>query len=497
MANIKILAGQAAIYGVSTILGRLLNYLLVPLHTYMFENPAQYGIVTVLYAWTSLFMVLLTYGMETAFFRYSQIDKYKERTFSTLVISLFTTSLLFILLGTGFSQNIAGWLQSSAHSEYVIRSEYVIWLSIIIAIDAFSSIFFASLRQRMKAMKFAIIKITNISTSIFFNLFFLILCPYLLQKDIGVDFVNTIYNPEIGVGYIFISNLIASIVTLVLLLPELWKIKLIFDIKLWKIMFIYAFPLLIFNLAGIVNETIDRVLLERLSPPDIAQMQVGIYGACYKISIIITIFVQAFKYAAEPFFFNKAKDEDAKQTYSDVMSIFVLVCSFVFLSVMLYLDVVQYFVGPNYRVGLSIVPILLLANIFLGIFYNLSIWYKLTDKTKYGAYISLIGASITLLLNMILIPRIGYMGSAWATFVCYLSMVIISYLLGRRHYQVEYKVLKIIYYILLAVAIYLFSTFFSFGNFAFKMIIHTLLLLAYIAGIFMMDRHYLKMILKR
>jgi len=491
LANIKALAGQAAIYGVSTILGRLLNYLLVPLHTYIFQNPAQYGVVGEMYAWVSLFIVLLTYGMETAFFRYSQIEKYKEKTFSTLAVSLFTTSLLFILLTTGFAQNIAYWLKYPDHSEYVI------WLGIIIAIDAFTSLFFASLRQRMKAVKFAIVKITNILSNILFNLFFLLLCPYLLQQNVAIDFVNLVYNPEIGVGYIFISNLIASIITLILLLPDLFKVKLVFDIQLWITMFIYAFPLLIFNLAGIVNETMDRILLRRLLPPDIAQAQVGIYSACYKISIMMTLFIQAFKYAAEPFFFNKSKDSDAKQTYSDVMSIFVLVCSFIFLGIMLYMDVVQYFVGPSYRVGLPIVPVLLLANLFLGIFYNLSIWYKLTDQTKYGAYISIIGAAITLLLNIILIPRIGYMGSAYATFACYFSMMIISYLLGRRFYHVDYKVLKITFYILFAVAVYFISTLFSIENFTLKMTAHSLLLLVYAAGIFMMDRHYLKMILKR
>ncbi len=491
MANIKTLAGQTAIYGVSTILSRLLNYLLVPLQTYVFKDPAQYGIVGEMYAWVSLFIVLLTYGMETAFFRYSQMEESKESAFSTVVLSLFTTSLIFILITTGFSQNIANWLELPNHSEYVV------WLGIIIGIDAFTSIFFASLRQRMKATKFAIVKTTNILVNIIFNLFFLLLCPYLLQKNIGVDFVNLVYNPEIGVGYIFVANLIASVVTLALLLPELFKIKIVFDGKLWKVMFIYAFPLLIFNLAGIVNETMDRVLLRRLSPPDIAQAQVGIYSACYKISIMMTIFVQAFKYAAEPFFFHKAKDGDAKQTYSDVMSIFVLICAFIFLGIMLYMDVVQYFVGETYRVGLPIVPILLLANLFLGIFYNLSIWYKLTNKTKYGAYISIIGAVITLILNVILIPRYGYMGSAWATFVCYLAMVIISYLLGRRFYHVDYKTLRITLYILFAVTIYLLSALMPFENFTLKMTVHTLLLIFYATTVFILDKKYLKMILKR
>lgn len=489
MANIKKLAGQTVIYGTPTILGRLLNYLMVPLHTYVFSDPAQYGIVGELYAWVSLCIVLLTYGMETAFFRYSQIPEYKEKTFSTVALSLLTTSLLFILSASAFSNEIAAWM--------TYPSQYIVWLAIIIAIDAFTSIFFASLRLQLKAIRFAIIKITNIVVNVLLNLFFLLLCPYLLKNNIAPDFVQFIYNPEIGVGYIFIANLVASIVTLLLLLPELLRVKLTFDFKLWKLMIIYGFPLLILNLAGIVNETMDRVLLRRLSPPDIAQAQVGIYSACYKISVMMTIFIQAFKYAAEPFFFNKSKDGDAKQTYSDIMSIFVLVCSVIFLGIMLYMDVIQYFVGLQYRVGLHIVPILLIANLFLGIFYNLSIWYKLTDKTRFGAYISLIGAAVTLGLNFLLIPKIGYLGSAWATFACYFVMMVLSYLLGQKYYHVDYKTFRISLYILFAVAIYLLTTLFSIDNFALKMIVHTILLLFYILTVYFVDRKYIKLIIKR
>ncbi|MEG1555651.1 MAG: oligosaccharide flippase family protein, partial [Bacteroidales bacterium] len=392
MASIKKLAGQTAIYGFSTILGRLLNYLLVPLHTYLFA-PAQYGVVGELYAWVSLFIVILTYGMETAFFRYSQIEQYKNRVYSTISISLLFTSTLFIALCTVFSSDIATWLHYENHPEYIT------WLSIIIGIDALTSIFFARLRYLMKAVRFAAIKITNILINVTLNLFFLLLCPYLLKQNMAVEFVNMIYHPEIGVGYIFISNLVASVATLLLLLPEILKVKFTFDWKLWKEMFIYAFPLLILGLAGIVNETMDRVLLKNLSPPDIAQSQVGIYSACYKISIMMTIFIQAFKYAAEPFFFNKSKDKDAKETYAEVMTVFVLICSVIFVGIMLYIDIVKYFVGIQYHVGLEVVPILLLANLFLGIFYNLSIWYKLTGQTKFGAYISIFGAIITLVLN--------------------------------------------------------------------------------------------------
>ncbi len=485
MPSIKKLVGQTAVYGFSTILGRLLNYLLVPLHTYIFA-PAQYGVVGELYAWVSLFIVILTYGMETAFFRFSQMDEYKNKCYSTAIVSLFTTSVIFALLCTYFSDNIAGWMHYQDHPEYIT------WLAIIISIDALTSIFFARLRLQMKAIKFAIIKITNILVNILLNLFFLLLCPYLLQRGIAVDFVNTIYSQEIGVGYIFISNLAASIITLIMLFPDLLKINLAFSWSLWKKMFSYAFPLLILGLAGIVNETMDRVLLKNLSPAEIAQSQVGIYSACYKISIMMTIFIQAFKYAAEPFFFSKSKDADAKDTYAVVMKYFVLCCSVMFLGIMLYIDIIKYFVGPEYHQGLGVVPILLLANLFLGIFYNLSIWYKLTGQTRFGAYIALIGAVITLVLNYLLIPVMGYMGSAWATFACYFIMMLLSYILGQKYYRVEYKSVRIVGYVVFAVLIYYGSTFLPIENFTLKMVINTCLLLVYVGVLFAMEKKHLR-----
>ncbi|MCK9339328.1 MAG: oligosaccharide flippase family protein [Bacteroidales bacterium] len=481
MPSIKKLVGQTAVYGFSTILGRLLNYLLVPLHTYLFQ-PAQYGIVGELYAWVSLFVVILTYGMETAFFRFSQIDEYKNKCYSTAIVSLFTTSVIFSVLCSCFAQPIAGWMQYGNHPEYIT------WIAIIISIDALTSIFFASLRLQMKAVKFAVVKITNILVNILLNLFFLLLCPYLLKNGIATEFLNTIYDPEIGVGYIFIANLAASIVTLVMLAPDIFKIRVTFSWSLWRKMFAYAFPLLILGLAGIVNETMDRVLLKNLSPAEIAQSQVGIYSACYKISIMMTIFIQAFKYAAEPFFFSKSKDADAKATYAVVMKYFVLCCAVMFLGIMLYIDIVKYFVGPEYHQGLVVVPILLLANLFLGIFYNLSIWYKLTGQTRFGAYIALIGAAITLGLNYLLIPVIGYLGSAWATFACYFCMMVLSYILGQKYYHVNYQIGKILFSIAAAVAIYYGSTFLPIENFSLKMVVNTCLLIGYIFVIILAER---------
>lgn len=433
-----------------TILGRLLNYLLVPLQTYVFAT-AQYGIIGELYAWMSLLLVILTYGMETAFFRFSQIDEYNQKAFPTALVSLFSTSLFFLFICYLFSNGIASAMN------YGDNPEYIRWMGLIVSIDAFTSISFARLRLQMRSLKFAIVKFANIGINILLNLFFLALCPYLHTNGILPEVMNVIYDPSVGVGYVFIANVAASVITLLLLLPEMLKIKWNFDFQLWKKMMRYALPLLVLGLAGIVNETMDRVLIKYLSPADIAQSEVGIYSACYKISIMMTIFIQAFKYAAEPFFFSKAKDKDAKSTYAQVMSFFVLICSVMFVGIMLYIDIVKYFVGPEYHVGLKVVPVLLLANLFLGIFYNLSIWYKLTDRTRFGAYITLIGAAITLLFNYLLIPIFGYYGAAWTTFLCYFTMMVLSYFFGQKYYYVNYKVGKLLYYIFFSVVIYLVS----------------------------------------
>lgn len=488
--EVKKLAGQTAIYGGTTVLSRLLNYLLVPLHTYLFSNAADYGVVGELYAWTSLFIVILTYGMETAFFRFSQDEGVKDRVYSTVVGSLLVTSTLFIVLCSVFAQPIADWLRYPTHPEYVR------WFSVIIGVDALTSIFFAHLRFLNKALRFAAVKLTNILVNVLLNLFFLLLCPWLLTKNPDSAFVNAIYNPEIGVGYIFIANLVASVVTLLMLFPGILRQKFVFDWQLWKKMFRYAFPLLIFGLAGIVNETMDRVLIKRLSLAAEPQASVGIYSACYKISILMTIVIQAFKYAAEPFFFRKAKDKDAKETYAEVMTLFVLVCSVIFTGIMLYMDIVQYFVGETYRVGLPIVPILLMANLFLGIFYNLSIWYKLTGQTKFGAYIAIFGAVITLVLNWLLIPRFDYMGAAWTTFACYLSMMVVSYLLGQKYYHVDYDLKRILFYLLFAVAVYGLSVgvnrWLGIESVGARLAINTVILVGYLGVLAWMNREEIR-----
>lgn len=491
MSSIKKLAGQTVIYGGTSIISRLINYLMVPVHTYIF-GTGEYGVVGELYAYVSLLIVLLTYGMETAFFRFNSTvpDDEKNKVYGTSLVSLLVTSMIFIVAILYYNQDVASLLSHDNHPEYIT------WFALVIAFDAISTMPFARLRAQNRPQKFAFVKFANIFVNVFVTLFFLILCPWLLKMNVMPDVVNAIYNKEIGIGYIFLANLAASAVTLLLLFSEIHPSRLSFNWKLWKQMISYAFPLLIFGLAGIVNETMDRILLKELSPADIAQSQVGIYSACYKISILMTIFIQAFKYAAEPFFFAKAKDSDAKRNYSLVMTYFVLTCSFIFLGVMLYIDVVQHFIGKDFREGIAVVPILLMANLFLGIFYNLSIWYKLTGQTRFGAYISIIGAIITLALNYFLIPVMGYMGSAWATFICYGSMMVISFIIGQKYYHVDYQVGKIFGILALSIGLFVVSLFNPFDSTVLKMSFNTLLLLIFVAVEYAVERKNLVKLLR-
>ncbi len=458
-SQIKKLAGQTAVYGLSSIIGRFLNYLLVPLYTNLFLT-SEYGIVTDLYAYSGFFFVLLTYGMETAYFRFSEKHKNPEKVFTTAVTPLFLTTSVFLFTVLIFSGKIADLLLYPNHREYIIL------FSFIISFDVLSAIPFAKLRRENKAVKFAVFKFVNIGLNIGFNLFFLLLCPYLLKNNPD-SFVKIFYSENGGIIYIFISNLIAGGVTLLLFIPEYLKTKYTFSKDILKQLLIYGSPLLFAGLAGMVNEVIDRILLKYLivvpagvpNPDDYIFSQIGIYGANYKLSILITLFIQAFRYAAEPFFFSHAKEKNAKNTYAKVMKYFIIFGLIIFLGIMLYIDIAKHFINKNYWSGLKIVPILLFANLFLGIVYNLSVWYKLTDKTKFGAYIAGIGAFVTIVLNIILIPKTGYMGSAWATFFCYFTMMLVSYLWGKKYYKIDYPIKSVFLYIIIALLLYFASKF--------------------------------------
>lgn len=488
MSNpLKKLAGQTAIYGLTSIVGRLLTWFLVPLYTLKF-TPDQYGVITEMYAYVAFLVVFLTYGMETAFFRYSTLKEYEPKTvFTTVIYSLFSTSFIFIAIAFLFEQQIANWLQ------YPNNPEFVTWFALIVGLDAISSIPLAKLRADNKALKFVLVNFTNIIVFVGLNLFFLVYCLPKYNTGDTNWLINTFYNPEIGVGYVFISNLIAVCVKFLLLLPEIFKARYGFEISLLKKMFIYALPLLIFGLAGIVNETIDRIMLKRILHEThtlkYTMSQIGIYGACYKISIIITLFIQAFRYAAEPFFFAQEKEKNAKETYSKVMTYFVIVCATIFLGVMLFMDVIKYFIpNEDYWEGLKVVPILLFANIALGIYYNQSIWYKLSGKTKFGAYIGIFGAAITILLNYIWIPIYGYMGSAWTTLICYASMMFLSFVLSRKHYPIKYNLPKVFLYLGLAFGLYFIAAYLALPIGVTKYGIHTLMILAFLGVIYYIEK---------
>jgi O-antigen/teichoic acid export membrane protein len=436
MSGIRKLAGQTAIYGLSSIVGRMLNYLLVPIYTRIF-SPVEYGVVSELYSYSAFLLILFTYGMETAFFNFIQKEKENKNVYATCLSAVVISTVVLTSVMIFFSGQFASLIK------YPDKGEYIIWLALIIAFDAITSIPFARLRQQNKAVKFALIKIINIFLNIGFNLFFLIGCPLWIKGDYGVlsQLAVSLYTPSIGVGYVFISNVLASGVTVLLLFRQYRYFTFQVDKALLRNMITYALPLMIAGFAGMINETLDRAIYKFIAPnPATALRELGIYSACYKLSIIMTLFIQTFRYAAEPFFFAQHKQDNKRSVYALVMTYFVITCSVIFLVVMLYLDIIQLFIGEKFRSGIGVVPILLMANMCLGIFYNLSMWYKLTEQTHYGAYFAVFGGVLTVILLFVLIPIFGYMGAAWATFITYFAMMLLSYFTGQKYYPIPYKV---------------------------------------------------------
>jgi O-antigen/teichoic acid export membrane protein len=449
MNPLKRLASQTAVYGVSSIIGRFLNYLLVPLYTYTFA-PAEYGVVAEFYAYMGFFAVLLVFGLETGFFRFRAGGEHApDIVFATVLRFLVLINAGFLVAAYLLQQPIAELLRHAANPEYIW------WVAAIIAMDSVGAAAFARLRAEEKALQFVGIKLIEIGANIGLNLFFILLCRQAFETDPD-SFLGRFWNPDIGIGYVFLANLAASALKLLLLAPQFRAGLTGFDAALFRRMIRYSLPMVVIGLAGIVNEMLDRAALKYLLPYDDAtnMAQLGIYSACYKLSILMLLFIQAFRYAGEPFFFAYAKERDAKQVYALVLTWFVIFCVFIFLLVTLYMDLFQYFVGAPYREGLSVVPVLLLANLLLGIYVNMSIWYKLTDRTLLGAGVALIGALITIVALLILVPAYGYEGAAWAHLICYAAMVLISYLLGRRFYPVPYDLPRVIGYIALGLALY-------------------------------------------
>ncbi|RPD49772.1 polysaccharide biosynthesis protein [Hymenobacter sediminis] len=458
MSIAKRLASQTAVYGISSIVGRVLNTLLVPIYTKRFA-AAQYGIVTGLYAYVSFLNVLFTYGMETTYFRFANRPGTDRQELYNRVMTLLilTSILLTIALGL-LARPLMSLLSLPPGHE-----RFAIWIAVILGLDAVAAIPFARLRLENKAKKFAAIRLANIVLNVGLNLFFIVFCPDVLAGDYLTGlrpFIEKAYDPSIGVGYVFISNLAASAFTLLLLSRELLDFRPSLSLEPLRPLLRYAYPIMLMGLAGMVNETLDRILLPRWLPENFYPGQsnlaaVGIYGACYKISILMSLVIQAFRYAAEPFFFAQSNDKNSPRTFALVLKWFTLCCAMLFVGVSVNVDIVaQLFLRrPEYLQGLAVVPVLLLANLFLGVYWNLSVWFKLTDKTYYGTYIGFAGAVLTVALNFLLIPVLGYMGSAIATLACYFLMAALCWWLGERHFPVPYPVLKLLGWLSLAVGV--------------------------------------------
>jgi len=482
----KKLFQQTFIYGMATVLPRALGIVLVPLYTAQLTT-SSFGIYATLMSYLILGNVLLSYGMETAFFRF--INKHaskKEIVQSTALSSLTVSTLVFTTALLLIRAPLSSFLN--------FKVEYIVYAIGVLALDALAVLPFVWLRANERPMKYAIIKIFSVSVNLGFNLFFFLILPKLAHND-SDSLWGTMYSEENKIGYVFISNLIASAISLLVLTPLYLKIGFKFNSLIWKQMIGYAFPVLIAGMAFSVNEAFDKILLAYLLPSDIASSQVGIYAACYKLGVFMTLFATAFRLGIEPFFFNHAKNEKAKDTYATITKYFAIFGSFMMLFVIVYLDIFKRLLikDSDYWPAVTIVPIILLANLCLGIYHNLSVWYKVTDRTKFGAYISIGGAMVTLILNFVLIPSIGYVGSAIATLAAYGSMMIVSYYFGRRHYPVPYDVKKIIGYMVLSIV---FGTL-SFYVFDRSIMVGTTLLLVFLLFIYFNEKEDIKRVLTK
>ena len=457
--NMKGLAKDTAIYGLSSIIGKFLNYLLVPLYTYALARTADYGIVTNLYAWTALLLVILTYGTETGFFRFANRDDYDADTvYKTTFGTVLFTSALFAILVVIFQHPIAGFLGYSDHSEFIAM------MAMTVAMDAFACIPFSYLRYKKRPLLFAGLKLLFVILNIAFNLLFLVV----LKK-------NDVY-------YVFLSNILATTIQTLCLLPFTLPHGGKYDFHVLRDILRYSLPLLVLGVAGIMNQTLDRILFPYLYPYEDAQAQLGIYGACFKVAMVMMMFTQAFRYAYEPFVFAKHKDRQSVEAYADAMKYYIIFSYLILLGVIVYLDIFRYIVSSAYWEGLKIVPVVLWTYVFQGIYFNLSFWYKLTDETKWGAYFSLIGLAITLVLQIVGVPIIGYWASCGSSLVCYFCIMLLSYFIGQRKAPIPYDLKRIGLYTMLTIgllAVYYALRLYYISNMWLMMAAGTVLLLIY------------------
>ena len=470
------LAKQTAIYGLSSIVGRFLNYLLVPIHTHrMAAESGGYGIVTNLYAYTALLLVILTFGMETTFFRFSNKENVNpDKAFSTAGLSVGFVSLLFLILVSVFLKPIAGAL------DYALHPEFVEIMAIIVAFDAFQSILFARLRYENRPIKFMTLKLSFIVLSLLLNLFIFYLAPYLKEH---YPAMMSWYQTSYQVGYIFIANLICTTLVFVGFVPEIKKLRFGIDRNLLKQMLKYTWPILLLGLAGILNQVADKIVFKKIVPGIEGEEQLGIYGACVKIAMIMAMITQAFRYAYEPFVFGGKRDTADRENQAKVMKYFIIFTLLAFLAVVMYMPLLQYLVGADYRAGLRVIPIVMMAEIFMGIYFNLSFWYKLIDETWWGAIFSAIGCAVLLAINFIFVPKYSYMACAWGGFAGYATCMVLSYFVGQKKSPIPYDLKSAFLYFALAMVLFFTQKSISINNTALTLSVNTVLLLIFVAFI--------------
>jgi O-antigen/teichoic acid export membrane protein len=482
MAKTQSLVKDSAIYGGSTILQKMISWLMVPLFTYTLATD-EFGMMNYLYAYTALFLVVLTFGMETGFFRFvNQTEKYKVDTvYSTTLLSIGGIVALFFVIFLGFLPFIRQYIWDDD-----APSSYIRLIIIILGMDAISAVPFAYLRYKKRPVKFGFLKVLNVVLYAFFCIFFLKICPWINRYN--PHLIEWFWKPDFSLGYIFISNLLATGIQTVCLFAELTGFKYRFDKALAKKMFRYCFPLMLMGLAGMSNQVIDKIVFPAVYPDHGSwSSELGIYNACFKIALIMMMFTQAFRYAYEPFMFEKSKEKDAKQSYADVMKYFIIFGLFVFLGVMFYLDIIKYFVGPKYFAALPVVPIVLGGELFFATYFNLSIWYKLSDKTYWGTLFSVVGCIVIVALNIIFIPKYSYMACAWAAFTGNGVIMLLSYFIGQKNYPIKYDLKTIFIYITLAMILYCLAVFVPIENLALRLGFRTLLIGIFLAFLIKRD----------
>ena len=479
------LAKQTAIYGLSSIVGRFLNYLLVPIHTHrMAAESGGYGIVTNLYAYTALLLVILTFGMETTFFRFSNKENVNpDKAFSTAGLSVGFVSLVFLILVSVFLKPIAGAL------DYALHPEFVEIMAIIVAFDAFQSILFARLRYENRPVKFVTLKLSFIVLSLLLNVFIFYVAPFLKEH---FPAMMSWYHTSYQVGYIFIANLICTTLVNFGFIKEIKKLRHGIDRDLLKEMLNYTWPILLLGLAGILNQVADKIVFKKIVPGVEGETQLGIYGACVKIAMIMAMITQAFRYAYEPFVFGGKRDKDDKENQAKVMKYFIIFTLLAFLAVVMYMPILKYLVGESYREGLRVVPIVMLAEIFMGIYFNLSFWYKLTDQTWWGAVFSGIGSAVLLAVNFIFVPKYSYMACAWGGFAGYAVCMVLSYFVGQKKAPIPYNLKSAFVYFAVAMVIFFAQKNIHIESTVWTLIVNTGLLLMFVAFICWMEKDLVK-----